>query len=215
MSSHFQPDPQAAKAVCDIVHQADSFLHPDPHKYQSYSDASLALEVLSPTPILCRSSLHQENEIYARALADRLAVARELILRRLIHRMQERPIFDNPSDLREWLTTYCADLDYEVFLVLFLDARYRLIEAEQVFRGTLNSMSVYPREVVASALRCGCCAVVLAHNHPSFAVEPSRCDEIITHDLKNALALVDIKLLDHFIVAGLEITSFAEKGVLS
>jgi DNA repair protein RadC len=101
-----------------------------------------------------------------------------------------------------------------VFCVLFLDAQHRIIALKQMFRGTVTQTSVYPREVVKEALACNSAAVVLAQNHPSGSVEPSRADEFLTQSLKTALALVDVRVLDHLVVAGAEVCSFAERGLL-
>jgi len=105
-------------------------------------------------------------------------------------------------------------LQHEVFTALFLDAQNRLIEDEDLFRGTLTQTSVYPREVVRRALHHNAAAVIFAHNHPSGVAEPSRADELLTRTLRDALALVDIRVLDHVIVAGAASVSFAERGLL-
>jgi len=105
-------------------------------------------------------------------------------------------------------------LPHEVFVCLQLDAQHRVIAIEELFRGTLTQTSVYPREVVKAALRVNAATVIFAHNHPSGVAEPSHADEILTRSLKSALALVDVQVLDHFIVAGTRIMSFAERGLL-
>jgi DNA repair protein RadC len=120
----------------------------------------------------------------------------------------------SPQAVRDYLRLRIADLEHEVFVVLFLDAQHRLIVCEEMFRGTLAQTSVYPREVVKAALKHNAAAVIFAHNHPSGVAEPSRADELLTTSLKQALALVDIKTLDHFIVAGDKTISFAERGLL-
>ncbi|HMM54425.1 MAG TPA: DNA repair protein RadC [Candidatus Desulfobacillus sp.] len=121
----------------------------------------------------------------------------------------------SPRAVRDWLRLRLAALPHEVFMVLLLDAQNRLVAAEELFRGTLTQTSVHPREVVKLALARNAAAVILAHNHPSGVAEPSRADEALTQALKQALALVDIRLLDHFIVAGsAEPLSFAEKGLI-
>ena len=147
-------------------------------------------------------------------LAHRLEVARELLLRDLRERMRRGPLMDSPQVIRDWLRLYCARLDREVFLVLYLDAQHQLIEAEELFRGTLTQTSVYPREVVKGALARNAGALALAHNHPSGLAEPSRADQQLTHNLKVALALVDVRVIDHFVVAGDTVVSFAEKGLI-
>ncbi len=105
-------------------------------------------------------------------------------------------------------------MPYEVFVVLFLDSQNRLIAAEEMFRGTLAQTSVYPREVVKAALGHNAAAVIFAHNHPSGVAEPSRADEMLTTALKQALALIDCRTLDHVVVASDRTTSFAERGLL-
>ena len=107
-----------------------------------------------------------------------------------------------------------AGREHEVFVCLWLDAQHRVIASEELFRGTLTQTSVYPREVVKAGLRDNAAAVIFAHNHPSGAAQPSRADELLTRNLKDALALVDVKVLDHFIVAGRQTLSFAERGLL-
>lgn len=143
-----------------------------------------------------------------------LSVSRELLLRRLQRDMSASPIFDSPAALRDWLRLYCAGLQHEVFLVMFLDAQHRLIDVEPLFRGTVNQTAVYPREVVKAALSRNAAVVVFAHNHPSGSGEPSRADEYLTATLKSALALVDVRVIDHFVVAGDRLVSFAERGLL-
>ena len=105
-------------------------------------------------------------------------------------------------------------LPHEVFVALFLDAQNRVIGIEELFRGTLTQTSVYPREVVKRALHHNAAALIFAHNHPSGVAEPSRADEALTQALKQALALIDVRVLDHFIVAGSGVLSFAERGLL-
>lgn len=148
------------------------------------------------------------------ALTHKLSVARELLMRDLREQMCRGPVMNCPNTLRDWLRLYCAKLDHEVFLVLYLGAQNHLIEAVELFRGTLTQTSVYPREVVKGALEHNAAAVVLAHNHPSGHAQPSRADEHLTQTLKAALTLVDVRVLDHFIVAGDEALSFAERGLL-
>ena len=120
----------------------------------------------------------------------------------------------SPDAVRDFLRLRLAALPHEEFHVLWLDSQHRLIEAESMFRGTLAQTSVYPREVVKAALVHNAAACIFAHNHPSGVAEPSRADELLTTALKQALSLVDIRVLDHMIVAGPTVLSFAERGLL-
>lgn len=124
-------------------------------------------------------------------------------------------VMASPGQVRAFLMLHLAELEHETFMVLFLDAQHRLIEARELFRGTLTQTSVYPREVVRAALAANAAAVIFAHNHPSGCAEPSNADEMLTRTLKQALALVDVRVNDHFIVAGrVPPLSFAERGLL-
>jgi len=145
--------------------------------------------------------------------AELLAVL-ELARRALAERLKERAVFDNPDSVKNYLRLSIGARAHEVFAVLFLDAQHRLIALEELFRGTLTQTSVYPREVVARALHLNAAAVVLAHNHPSGCAEPSRADEMLTQTLKAALALVDIRVLDHVIVGQGVALSMAERGLI-
>jgi DNA repair protein RadC len=128
--------------------------------------------------------------------------------------MQTGPVMDSPQALRDWLRLYCAGLEHEVFIVVYLNSQHRLIAAEEAFRGTLNQTAVYPREIVKGALRRNAAALAIAHNHPGGNQDASRADEYLTQQLKTALALIDVRVLDHFIVAGDSVVSFAEKGLI-
>lgn len=138
----------------------------------------------------------------------------ELARRALAQQLRQREVFDSPAAVRHYLQLHLAGRAHEVFAVLFLDSQHRLIVMEELFRGTLTQTSVYPREVVLHALRHQAAAVVLAHNHPSGSVQPSRADEALTQTLKAALALVDVRVLDHVIVGPGQALSMAEKGLL-
>jgi DNA repair protein RadC len=118
----------------------------------------------------------------------------------------------SPRATADYLMTRLAQHPYEVFTLIYLDTRHRLIACQDLFRGTIDGASVHPREVVKEALKHNAAAVILAHNHPSGVAEPSQADEIITRRVKEALALVDIRVLDHVIVAGGDTTSMAERG---
>ena len=122
--------------------------------------------------------------------------------------------FTSSSSVRDWLRLQLATLDREAFTVLWLDNQHRLIAHDTLFLGTVNSVTVHPREVVKSGLKNNAAAVVLAHNHPSGEAEPSKADRLITERLQQALELVDIRLLDHLIIGGMDIASFAERGWL-
>jgi DNA repair protein RadC len=143
-----------------------------------------------------------------------IAAVLELARRALAQELAERPVFDAPAKVKDYLRLQLAARPHEVFAVMFLDAQNRLIGFEEMFRGTLTQTSVYPREVVTRALERRAAALILAHNHPSGAAEPSRADEYLTQTLKSALALVDVRVLDHLVVAQSGVVSFAERGLL-
>ena len=138
----------------------------------------------------------------------------ELARRALASQLQEKTVFSSPQAIRDYLQLQLGGRDHEIFAVLFLDTSHRLIVLEEMFRGTLTQTSVYPREVVVRALALNAANVVLAHNHPSGIAQPSRADESITQTLKAALALVDVRVLDHFIVTATASVSMAELGLL-
>src|SRR6476659_7478198 len=129
-------------------------------------------------------------------------------------RMRDGPVLAAPDTVRSYLRLSLHDRGHEVFVCIFLDSQHRVIACDELFRGTLAQTSVYPREVVKAALAHNAAAVIFAHNHPSGIAEPSRADELLTQSLKQALALVDIRALDHFVVAGRRVVSFAERGLL-
>jgi DNA repair protein RadC len=143
-----------------------------------------------------------------------LVAVLELARRALGQQLKEREVFSSPGAVKQYLQLHLAAKAHEVFAVLFLDAQNRLVAMEELFRGTLTQTSVYPREVVLRALKHDAASVVLAHNHPSGTVQPSRADEALTQTLKAALALVDVRVLDHVIVAPGDALSMAEKGLL-
>ena len=148
----------------------------------------------------------------ATAYEDRvIAEALEILARRL---RDPGALFDSPQVVRDYLRLKIAALEHEVFGCIWLDARHQVIEIEELFRGTLTQTSVYPREVVKRALAHNAAAVIFYHNHPSGAAEPSTADELLTRHLKEALQLIDTKVLDHFIVAHTKTTSFAERGLI-
>ena len=149
------------------------------------------------------------------AKAAQLKASFELARRALSQEMTVRDTFASPETVRRWLQLKLGSRPHEVFMALWLNTQNQLIKAEELFTGSLSQTSVFTREVVKTALSHNAAAVILAHNHPSGVCEPSRSDEMLTQALKNALALVDVKVLDHFIVAGTHPPlSFAERGLL-
>ena len=135
-------------------------------------------------------------------------------LKILGQQMRETDALSSPQAVKDYLRLKLAGKEHEVFMVIFLDAQHRVIGTEELFRGTLTQTSVYPREVVKAALKANACAILLSHNHPSGIAEPSTADQLLTRTLKSALALVDIQVLDHFIVSCGQCMSFAERGLL-
>ncbi|HEY9210740.1 MAG TPA: DNA repair protein RadC [Methylotenera sp.] len=138
----------------------------------------------------------------------------EMSQRALNEQLQQRDVFESPQQLRDYLVLKLGGLTREVFVVMFLDAQNRLNATEEMFSGTLTQTSVYPREVVKRAMHHNAAGVIFAHNHPSGVAKQSSADELLTGQLKQALALVDVRVLDHFIVAGNQTLSFAERGLL-
>ncbi|MBI1892185.1 MAG: DNA repair protein RadC [Burkholderiales bacterium] len=138
----------------------------------------------------------------------------ELARRALSEELQNGAALNSPQAVKQYLQLLLANRPYESFAVLFLDVKNRLIASEELFRGTLTHTSVYPREIVKAALAHNAAALIFAHNHPSGTPEPSAADRALTQALKQALALVDVRVLDHFIVAGHQVHSFAEHGEL-
>lgn len=196
------------------------------------SDAEL-LAVLLRTGVRGKSAVDLARELIARAgslaallesleaapgigTAKRahLAAAMEIGRRVLLEKARVTSALTSPGSVRDYLRLSLSHREHEVFLCLWLDAQHRVLEAEELFRGTLTQTSVYPREVVKKALRVNAAAVIFAHNHPSGVAQPSQADELLTRNLKEALALVEVRVLDHFIVAGNQAISFAERGLL-
>jgi DNA repair protein RadC len=171
---------------------------------------------------LLHSQPHQNGDLFcsehASAYGDdpfiKLQAAVELAARSLTEQLTSRESLTSPGAVRDLLRLKLAGLPHEVFICIQLDAQHRVIAVEELFRGTLTQTSVYPREVVKASLRANAAAVIFAHNHPSGVPQPSQADELLTRNLKEALSLVDVKVLDHFIVAGTQAISFAERGLL-
>jgi DNA repair protein RadC len=143
-----------------------------------------------------------------------LAAVVEIARRALAQQLTERRVFDNPGMVRDYAALQLREMPHECFAVMFLDAQHRLIVMQTMFEGTLTQTAVYPREIVKRALQLNAAAVILVHNHPSGVAQPSRADEHLTQHVKSALALVDVRVLDHLIVSREGSTSFAEQGLL-
>lgn len=169
------------------------------------SSGSLATLLLSDAVATYDSRLRAQAKLQA---------AKELVRRSLREALRHRDCLSSPSIVRDFLRVSLEGRDHEAFMVVFLDAQNRVIATEEMFRGTLTQTSVYPREVVKRSLFHNAAAVIFAHNHPSGIAEPSRSDEALTAALKQALALVDVKVLDHFVVGAGVAMSFAERGLL-
>jgi len=148
------------------------------------------------------------------AKTAQFAAAIELAQRAMREEMTQRDALTSPGAVRDYLRLALGHREHEVFVCIWLDAQHKVVGAEEAFRGTLTQTSVYPREIVKKALSRNAAAVIFAHNHPSGVAQPSQADELLTRNLKEALALVEVKVLDHFIVAGNQAISFAERGLL-
>jgi DNA repair protein RadC len=143
-----------------------------------------------------------------------VAAVIEMARRALAQKLEVTPVFDSPQSVKDYLQLQLGALPHEVFAVLFLDSQHRLLGLDKMFTGTLTQTSVYPREVVKRALARNAGAVILTHNHPSGVAEPSRADEFLTQTLKSALALIDVRVIDHLVVGHGQVVSFAERGLL-
>jgi DNA repair protein RadC len=143
-----------------------------------------------------------------------LVAVTELARRSLSEQLRAGAALTSPGAVRDYLRLILGGRQHEVFVCIWLDAQHRVSATEELFKGTLTQTSVYPREVVKAALAHNAAAVIFAHNHPSGVAQPSQADELLTRNLKEALALVEVKVLDHFIVAGHQALSFAERGLL-
>lgn len=149
------------------------------------------------------------------AKAAQLKASFELARRALGQQMRQRDNLSSPDAVRNWLCLHLGQRENEVFMALWLDSQNRLIAADELFQGTLSQTRVYPREVAKTALVRNAAAVIFAHNHPSGVAEPSLADERLTDELKKTLALIDVRVLDHFIVAGhAQTVSFSERGLI-
>jgi DNA repair protein RadC len=158
-------------------------------------------------PLLVRD---RSGEYFSAQPEDILHAARALLERKL----QGEDLLNRPEDVQQYLRIRTAHLEHEVFGLVHLDAQHRLIRTEEIFRGTLSQATIYPREIVKECLRINSAAVILYHNHPSGSPEPSRADEALTQQLKAALNLVDVRVLDHIVVTNRQTMSFAQRGLL-
>lgn len=217
-----RPAPKPAATVC-VATSANAPTTDADFDPRQLSRARLLSELLAAAPSIGADELNQACDAsplqalpaaLEATVSRRLLAARELLCRDMLTHLHGRPVMDSPKRLAEWLRLHCAGLDYEVFLVIYLDSQNRLITVEQLFRGTLTQVSVYPREVLKQALAHGAAALALAHNHPSGGLEPSMADQRITQQLKTSLALIDVRVIDHFIVAAEGHYSFAEHGLI-
>jgi DNA repair protein RadC len=183
------------------------------------SAVDLARELLIRTGNLSRLYAASEADFCSihgmgQAKYVQLQAVLELSRRALKEELQRGDALNSPRMVRDYLQLLLGGRHQEVFLVLFLDTQHRVIATEELFHGTLSQTSVYPREVVKRALAHNAAAVILAHNHPSGVAEPSQSDQLLTDALKQALGLVDVRVLDHFVVAAGRTLSFAEKGLI-
>jgi DNA repair protein RadC len=181
---------------------------------RSQSAVDIARDALNAAGGLSSLLVGSPAQVLSPEATARLTAALEFARRSLIEELRTRNALTSPASVRDYLRLTLAGREHEVFVAVFLDAQHRVIACEELFRGTLTQTSVYPREVVKGALRQNAAAVIFAHNHPSGVAEPSHADEALTRSLRSALALVDIRVLDHFIVAGSATLSFAERGLL-
>lgn len=148
------------------------------------------------------------------AKATQLAAVMEITRRCLLSGLKRGDLMTDPQATRNYLLARLRHYEREVFVCLLLDNQHRVIGCEELFKGTIDGASIYPREVVKYALSSNAAAVIFAHNHPSGVAEPSHADRSITERLSRALALVDIRVLDHFVIGDTEVVSFAERGLL-
>jgi len=167
--------------------------------------------IAKPVPRFSSGLVLESRGAYAAVCDDDVIAA---ALRIVSQRVATTDALSSPRATREYLALRFAGLEHEVFVSIFLNSRNRVIACEELFRGTIDGASVHPREVAKRALYHNAAAVILAHNHPSGVAEPSQADELITHRLKEALALIDVRVLDHLVIGGEVVESFAERGLL-
>jgi DNA repair protein RadC len=144
----------------------------------------------------------------------KLRASVEFAKRLMREKLYRGPALQSPKEVTQYLSAHFLGKEYEAFVVVFLDTRHRVLSVEEMFRGTIDGATVYPREVAYAVLRHKAAACIFAHNHPSGVAEPSLADQAITRRLKDALSVIDIRVLDHFVIAGTEVVSFAERGLI-
>ena len=179
----------------------------DPSAWLAAFGGIAALLRAEPLALLGEPGMHSRT-------VDQLKALQEIARRYSGGKFERGVVIHSPADSKRYLSARLTDRSYEVFCCLYLDNRHRVLAFEELFRGTIDGTSVYPREVVKQSLRHNAAAVIVAHNHPSGVAEPSQADEHITRRLRDALALVDIRLLDHFVVGDTETVSLAARGVI-
>jgi DNA repair protein RadC len=184
---------------------------PDMKKYSDLELLQKLLGVREAKKIYSSGSL---NAMFNDQAPEICLIARELLTRWFNQEIKEKDSLNAPNVVRDFLKMHFVGREYESFVAIFLDAQHRVIVADELFKGTLTQTSVYPREVVKASLKHNAAAVIFAHNHPSGVTEPSQSDRMLTEALKQALALVDVRVLDHFVVAGNQTMSFAERGLI-
>lgn len=179
-----------------------------------YSDLELLQKLLGVREAKKIYSTGSLDAMFQDQAPEICLIARELLTRWLNQEIKGKDSLNSPQVVRDFLKMYFVGREYESFVAIFLDAQHRVIVAEELFKGTLTQTSVYPREVVKASLKHNAAAVIFAHNHPSGVTEPSQSDRMLTDALKQALVLVDVRVLDHFVVAGNQTMSFAERGLI-
>lgn len=177
-----------------------------------------ALRVRSECGAIDQTSLRFTSGLVSEANGDYAALSDDELIAAALQvaadRLARGDVLKSPRATREYLGLRLANVEHEVFCGLFLDNRHRVVAFEELFRGTVDGASVHPREVVKRVLAHNAAAVIFAHNHPSGVAEPSNADEMITHRLRDALALIDVRVLDHIVVGGQSVVSMAERGLL-
>lgn len=182
------------------------------------SRSALRFAVRSPSGAVAPAAPCFSSGLVAEAGEHYTPIDDEAVIAAALHILSQRIVrgsaLANPRATREYLAMRFAGLEHEVFACVFLDNRHRVIACEELFRGTIDGASVHPREVVKRALIHNAAAVILAHNHPNAVAEPSQADELVTRRLREALALIDVRVLDHLVVGGAVVESFAQRGLL-